>query len=610
MSSMTPPPRRLRLAAAISLVVLAFAAQAQQAPAPEPPPAAPTSPAPIVEPGAAAAGADASDDSEAKASPLTAELFYEVLVGEITARSGDPAAGYSLVLDAARRTSDGALFQRAVEIALQSRSGDAALAAARAWRETLPEAREARRFELQILIALNRIDETAEPLRAEIAATPLPERPFLMTVIARNYGRASDKKLAASVVEQALVDDLKNPATGGLAWATVGRLRLGAGDTTGALEAALKGQEADPSSDGPPLLALDLMDADHPLAEPIVKRYLDGPKALPELRIAYARDLMEAQRYADATTQLSALTAAKPELPGPWILLGSLQAQARQDAAAETSIKRYVALAEALPEEDERRRGLTQAYLLMSQLAERRKNFAEADGWLSRIDSSEEPAVNQIRRAALLARQGKVQQARELVRALPERSPEDGRQKLQAEVQLLREAKQYQVAYDLLAQASVAAPQDGDLLYDQAMMAEKLNRLDEMERLLRRLIDIRPDNQNAYNALGYSFADRKVRLDEARTLIRKAVELAPQDPFIADSLGWVEFRLGNTTEARQILEAAYERRPDPEIGAHLGEVLWAAGERDRALAIWREASLADAENETLQETLKRLRVKL
>lgn len=615
MSSMTPLPRRLRLAAALSAALIAIAAQAQPTVQSTPPaiaPAAePTSPAPVVQPRPASRAArQAAVEAEAKASALSAELFYEVLVGEITARSGDPGAGYALVLDAAQRARDPELFQRAVEIALQSRSGEAALAAARAWKQSLPDSREARRFELQILIALNRIDQTAEPLRAEIAATPLPERPFLMTVIARTYGRAADKKQAASVVEQALVDDLKNPATAGFAWATVGRLRLGAGDPTGALEAAIQGQQADPSSEGPPLLALELMDPDRPLAEPLVKRYLATPQALPELRIGYARELMEARRYAEATAELSTLTRDKPELPGPWILLGSLQAQGRQDAQAEASIKRYLGLADALPAGDEGRRGMTQAYLLLSQLAERRKDFAEAGRWLDRVDSTDEAQVAQMRRAGLLARQGKMQQARELIRALPERTPDDAKQKFQAEVQLLRDAKQYQVAYDMLAKASAADPDDTDLIYDQAMMAEKINRLDEMERLLRRQIALKPDSQNAYNALGYSFADRKIRLDEARTLIRKAVDLAPQDPFIADSLGWVEFRLGNTAEAVKILEAAYQRRPDAEIGAHLGEVLWAAGDRDRAMAIWREASLVDAENETLQETLKRLRVKL
>jgi tetratricopeptide (TPR) repeat protein len=598
MAAMTFSLRRSRLAAAAFLALIALAAQGQPQP-----------PAPLVDPAQPAVAPESAKAAPAQPSAMTADLFYEVLLGELSARS-DPGAAYGLVLDAARRARDGKLFQRAVEIALQSRSGDSALEAARAWKDSMPESREARRFELQILIAMNRIAETVEPLRAEIAATPQVERPFLMAVIARNYSRATDKKLAASVVEQALVDELANPATAGAAWATVGRLRLAAGDTSGALDAALKGQQLDPSSEGPALLALEIMDPSQPLAEPIVKRYLAGPKAQPEMRVGYARALVEGRRYAEASAELAALTAARPELPEPWLLLGSLQAQARQDKAAEASLNRFISHAPNIRDPEGRERGLTQAYLLMAQLAERRKDFAAADGWLARIDSTDDLVGAQARRAALLARQGKLPQARELVRSLPERTADEKKQKFLTEVQLLRDAKQYQAAFDMLAQASAAAPTDVDLVYDQAMVAEKLNRLDEMERLLRRVIELKPDNQNAYNALGYSLADRKVRLEEARTLIQKAVQLAPEDPFIADSLGWVEYRLGNTTEALRILEDAYKRRPDPEIGAHLGEVLWAAGQRDRAVSIWKEASLADADNETLQETLKRLHVKL
>lgn len=594
---------------------LAVAAYAQPA---TPPAAAPTSPAPIIEPAkspvttpaATAAPPAVEDTSPPDQSALTAQLFYEVLLGELTARSGEPGDGYALMFDAGRKTGDGKLFQRAVEIALQSRSGDAALAATRAWKVAVPTSREARRFELQILIALNRIGETVEPLRIELAATPLPEHPFLMAMIARNYARATDKKVAAEVVEKALADDLKNPATAGLAWTTVGRLRQLAGDNSGALDAAIKGQEADPSSDGPPVLALELIDPAQPLAEPIVKRYLASPKAVPEVRMAYARVLTEGRRYTEATAELASLTSARPDMPDPWLLLGSLQSQARQDSAAETSLKRYIELSNGQRDADERKRGETQAYLMLAQLAERRKDFTGAERWLTKIDSTDDMVSAESRRAGLLARQGKLPQAREIIRALPEGTPEDKKQKFMAEVQLLRDGKQYQAAYDMLAKASAAEPENSDLIYDQAMVAEKLNRLDDMERLLRRLIVLKPENQNAYNALGYSFADRKVRLDEARTLIQKAVQLAPEDPFIADSLGWVEFRLGNTAEATRILQAAYKQRPDPEIGAHYGEVLWHAGDKERAVSIWKEAALADAENETLQETLKRLRVKL
>jgi tetratricopeptide (TPR) repeat protein len=216
----------------------------------------------------------------------------------------------------------------------------------------------------------------------------------------------------------------------------------------------------------------------------------------------------------------------------------------------------------------------------------------------------------QNRRASILAKQGRLDEARQLIQALPERSPEDVRTKLLAEVQLLRDNKQYKPAYDLLAKASEKEPTDTDLMYEQAMMAEKTRNFVDMERLLRQVIAAKPESHHAYNALGYSMADRNVRLPEAKQLIEKAVAFAPGDPFISDSLGWVEFRLGNKAEALRILEAAYKSRPDAEIAAHLGEVLWSMGQKERALTIWREGQLLANDNETLQETLKRLRVKL
>ncbi|MBS0339272.1 MAG: tetratricopeptide repeat protein [Proteobacteria bacterium] len=624
---MTFPPRRLRLAA-VALLALSACACASLDPtsqaSPSPAAAAPAAPAaaaaqaaPKAAPESNAATPAGPPDapppkSEAPAQPsaMTAQIFYEVLVGELTLRSGDPGTSYGLILDSARRTRDPQLFQRATEIALQSRSGDAALAAARAWKQAIPDSRDARRLELQILVALNRLPETVEPLRTELAATPQVEKPVLMNVIARNYARATDKKQAASVVEQALSDELKNPAMAAPAWAAIGRVRLAAEDNAGAMDAARKGLQADPAGEAPAVLALDLMDANQAEAEGLVKTFLNNPKANPGVRMGYARELAQDRRYAESTSQLTILTRQYPELPEPWLLLGSLQAQAKQDAAAESSIKKYIALTQKQVDGDERPlAGMTQAYFVLSQTAEHRKDYRAAEGWLAKIDSPEDLTATQLRRAMLLARQGKLDEGRELIRALPGDTPEQQRQKLMAEVQLLRDTKHYQEAYDLLAKASAAAPNDADLIYDQAMVAEKLNRMDDMERLLRRLIAMKPDNQNAYNALGYSLADRNVRLDEARTLIQKAVQLAPDDPFIADSLGWVEFRRGNTQEATRILEAAYKQRPDPEIGAHLGEVLWTSGQRDRAMAIWKEALQADAENETLQETLKRLRAK-
>lgn len=573
--------------------------------------AQPAQTAPPALPEAARPDAPAAAQVPPAPSSLDGELFYQLLIGEINTRAGEPAAGFALILDAARKTKDAQLYQRAADIALQSRSGDAALQAAQAWRQALPTSREANRYVLQILIALNRITETVEPLRTELRLTPLPEQSQVIATLPRLYARAADKKLAASVLEQALADPLAAPATSAAAWTAVGRMRLAAGEQTGALAAGERAQMAEATAEGPALLALELMDPKLTRAETLVQKYLDGnAKALPEIRMAYARNLLDAQRYAEASAQLQVVTREKPDYPEGWLVLGSLQLQDNQLAASQTSLLRYVELAQQGEKTEQATRGLSQAYLSLAQLAEKRKDFAGAESWLSKISNSQELVQAQSRRASLLAKQGKLAEARQLIRALPERKPEDARIKLMAEISLLRDQKEYKSAYDLLSKAVAQFPAETELLYDQAMMAEKLGSLAEMERLLRQLVQIKPDYHHAYNALGYSLAERNVRLPEAKQLIQKALEFAPADPFIQDSLGWVEFRLGNKAEAVRIFEIAYKAKPDAEIAAHYGEVMWSLGQRDKAIAVWKEGMLLNPENETLLETLKRLRVKL
>ncbi|HZY19935.1 MAG TPA: tetratricopeptide repeat protein [Ramlibacter sp.] len=551
---------------------------------------------------------EASAEPAPVPSALDAELFYEVLLGELNARGTEPATGYALVLDAARKTNDPELYQRAVEIAFQGRSGDAALQAARAWKQAQPKSREANRYVLQILLALNRITESTDPLRTEFALSEPRERGALLAAIPRLYARVADKNLAANVVEQALAEPLAQPATAAAAWASVGRVRLAAGDTPGALDAARRGQAADAAAEAPVLLALELMEPGQPQAEAIVRQYMDG-KPLPEMRMGYARALLDAQRYVEARRQLQVVTTERPELAEAWLVLGTLQVQENQLPGAETALKRYVELAQEQRGAEDRSRGLAQAYLALAQIAEKRRDFAGATAWLDRIENSQDLVSAQSRRASLLAGQGRLDDARKLIRSIPERAPTDARMKLTAEVQLLREQKQYRAAYDLLADAVAKEPRDTELLYDQAMLADKLENHAEMERLLRQVIELKPDYHHAYNALGYSLAERNVRLPEARQLVQKALEYAPGDPFISDSLGWVEFRMGNKAEAKRILEEAYRSKPDPEIAAHLGEVLWSLGEQERARAVWREGALAAPDNETLQETFKRLRFK-
>jgi len=548
----------------------------------------------------------------AQSSALDAALFYQLLLGELNATGEDPGAAFSLILDAARKTTDPRLYQRAVDLALQARSGDSALQAARAWRQALPLSREANRYVLQILIGMNRLAETAEPLKREIINAEAKERAIAIASIPRLFARASDKKGAAQVVEQALAEYLITPALGVAAWTTIGRMRMEAGDGSSALEAARKAQALDANAEGPVLLALALMAAKQTAAEALVKKYLEG-KPQAEVRLEYARSLIEARRYPDAASQLDTLTSERPEIAEAWLMRGALALDDNRLELAENAFKRYLAL---VPARNSRSaasaesQGLVQAYLALAQIAEKRNDMPQAESWLARIDSPEELLNAQLRRAGILARQGKLDEARKLIRSQPEKTAADARQKLNAEVQLLREAKQYRAAYDLLSESLKRFAGDADLSYDLAMMAEKLGRFEEMERLLRAVITSKPEYQHAYNALGYSLAERSIRLPEARQLVQKALELAPNDPYITDSLGWVEFKSGNLAEAQRILQAAYKNRPDAEIAAHLGEVLWVMGRREQALAIWREGMVLSADNETLLETLKRLRVKL
>ena len=251
--------------------------------------------------------------------------------------------------------------------------------------------------------------------------------------------------------------------------------------------------------------------------------------------------------------------------------------------------------------------GLLQAWLMLAQSAEQRGDFAAAEAYLAKIDDPRRALEVQARRASILARQGQLEQGRELIRRTPGSGADDQRARLVAEAALLREFKRWREAFEVLGEANERFADDTELMYEQAMLAEKIDRLDEMERLLRRVIELKPDNAHAHNALGYSLADRGQRLPEARQLIQRALELSPGDPFITDSLGWVEFRLGNAEEALRLLRRAYATRPDTEIAAHLGEVLWALGQRDEARRVWLEARSRDAANDVLRETLARIK---
>jgi tetratricopeptide (TPR) repeat protein len=591
--------------------------------------------APAVHAQAAAPEAAASAAETPANSALDDRLFYQLLVGEMALNAGDASSAYELMLDAARRTRDDTLFRRAVDIALQARAGEQALAATRAWRTASPRSADALRLQLQILLLLNRPSAVGEPLKLLLAQTLPADLPDLISALPRLLQQASDPKGVAQVIDDAL-KPYRSGATAVAARVAQGRAWLEARDPDRALALAREALAVDPSAAGPVLLAMELM-RERPAAEALVLAYLQTPKAEPALRMVFVRLLTSTQRYGDAVAQLEVMTRLQPEVAPPFLSLGALQLELKQAAAGEAALLRYVELVEkqmvkpadvatAQPSvqpaltvatgdadddnDDEPARpeqGLLQAWLMLAQSAEQRGDYAAAERWLAKVDDPQRALDVQTRRASILAKQGQLAQARELIRRVPEKRVEDARAKLVAEAALLRDVKHWREAFDVLASANQRFADDPDLLYEQAMMAEKLDRLDEMEKLLRQVIALKPDNAHAHNALGYSLADRQQRLPEALKLIQRALELSPGDPFITDSLGWVEFRMGNRDEALRLLKSAYDARPDPEIAAHFGEVLWAAGQRDEARRIWREGRVREPGNDVLRETLSRLR---
>ena len=349
-----------------------------------------------------------------------------------------------------------------------------------------------------------------------------------------------------------------------------------------------------------------------PDAEAAMKLVADFLKKNPdarEVRIAYARGLVEQKQYEAASDQFQRLLKDNPDDQATLFALGILNVQTNHLGPAETYLKHYLDLL-AADQDDEH--DPTQALLLLSQIAEERNDIPGALKWLEQIEPGDAYISAQIRRGQLLAKRGDISGARKVLeQAQADASNDhDQQQLILGESQILRDAGRYQDAADVLEAGVKSFPNSVDLLYDYAMAADKIGSYSTMEGALRKIIQIVPNSQHAYNALGYSLADRNIRLPEALSLIQKAMELAPDDPFITDSLGWAQYRLGNLGEAEKQLRRAYGLRADPEIGVHLGEVLWVSGKQAEAKQFWRDAQGKDPQNEVLKSTLSRLNVKL
>lgn len=602
--------RRLPLPAALhrSVVCCLWSACLGLAPSLQANPAQPTTPNPVSAPVIIDAKPAVNN------SDMDAALFYQLMVAEMQLRQGQAGVGYQIYLEAAKRRGDGALFRRAVDIALQARAGEQALAAAQAWRQANPQSLEATQFATQIMLAMGKHSDLAEPLTALIRLTPAEQQGSVLLGLPRNLQRLKDRQQAATLVDQVTQPWRQPPQEKADAWVASADAWAQARNPDKALAALQKALALEPAHIMAGLQAVELADQT-PDAQALVSAQLARPDAPTLVRLANARKLATKGQFEAAERELTQLVQAQPDAEGTRVLLAAVQLEQKRLDQAQATLQPLVQAIPAASQPGQPGQGaealspeLEQAALMQAQIAEQKGQARQALNWLERADPTGQKLSIQTQRARLMARQGQLGAARALIRGLPEDEPRDGIAKIQAEASLLREARQWREAHRVLGEGLSRFPDVTELLYDQAMMADKIKDYEDMERLLKRLIELEPDNANAHNALGYSLADRGVRLNEARPLLEKAISLKPGDPFITDSLGWLAFREGQIDVARRLLQQAWEGRQDAEIGAHLGEVLWVQQERDRARAIWRESWQRDRDNTVLQDTLKRFGV--
>lgn len=531
---------------------------------------------------------------------LSSQIVFQVLAAEIALQRNQPAPAYQTYLALARDTHDPRMAARAAQIALGAQSPSDALTAAQLWHEYAPHSEQAVQLDAALLILSGKPDQAEPMLAGELAKVPAANRGAALLALQTLIERGPNRVGGLQVLQNLLKNDMGMPE----AQLAIGRQQLAADDRPGArasfehalalkpdfLQAALALGQMGPEERKEAIASFESYVKQHPKER--------------EVRLALSQLYLSSDRLDDAQKQFETLRSMNPQDPTPLLALGIIKGQQKQYDAAQKYLAQYAELAEKTPGAD---RG--QAYLYLAQLALEQKHEDDAAKWLDKVPpSSQQYVTARVTRAQLLAGNGKVDDARKLLAGIQTDDPREQSQIARTDAAILFDAKRYPEAQARLQEASEALPNDPDIQYDYAMAAEKNRHYDVMESVLRKLMQEQPENPQAYNALGYSLADRNQRLDEAGKLIEKASALAPNDAFIMDSLGWVKYRQGDTADAVKLLKRAYDIQPNAEIGAHLGEVLWKSGDQKQALDTWRRARRLEPDNQTLVKTLERFQV--
>lgn len=545
-------------------------------------------PAPVVDQ-AAEATASVKEDERLPKMVLTEKILYEFLLAEIAGQRGQMATAAEVYFDLAKNTRDPRIVRRAAEVALYARQYPTALEASRMWVAIDPQAKEAQRMLATLLLASGRVDELAVNLSQDLAQAGQRAGDLLIQQY-RGFASYSDKAAVKRLFDQLTQPYAALPESHFVRAQTA----LAVNDKVGAMNEVDQALALRPTWESAALLKAGLLEPGTAQID-FLKRFLVANPSAHEVRLGYARTLVAEKRYDDARKEFETLLRLNPESPDVLFAVGILSLHLNDVATAEKHLKHFMTLGRG--EQDAAR-------FYLGQIAEQAGRNDEALDWYRAVAAGEQKVPAHVRAAQLLVQQNKLDEAREQIAIARASTPTDTRL-ITAEAQLLREGGRFTEGYALLSAALEAQPDDPDLLYETALAAEKLNETATMERHLRRLIKLKPDDALAYNALGYSLVDRNVRLAEAMQLIDKALALKPDDPFILDSKGWALFRQGRANEALTTLQKAYALKPDAEIAAHIGEVLWSLGRHDEAIKLWRDATLVHPKNEALATTIKR-----
>lgn len=530
--------------------------------------------------------------------PLTAEALYLVLLAEIAGARGQIDISVEAYAQLARHTRDARIARRATEIALYARNTSLAIEAARIWAEAEPQSEDARRILAGVLASggNERLDEVQIEL-ARILANDSAQLEQNLLGLNSALGRLQNKETVLAIVNRLTEPYLNEPA----AHFARAQARAAITDNHGALASIRRALELRPHWEPATIFKAQVLiqlgqtaEANRALAE-LVER----DPANTNIRLAYARSLISAQNLPEARKQFQTLLDNDPNDRDMLFAVALVSFQMGDNETAASLFEQ--ALLAGHPEADGIR-------LNLGNIAERRDDDNTALRWYRDVGPGRHHLDAQLRIAFILARTEQIDAARLHLKNMDiDATDEDGRKRaVIAEAAILREANRPGEAFAVLETALGTRPDDTDLLYEAAMLAERLDRVDLMEVRLLKVIERQPDHAHAYNALGYSLADRGLRLDEAQALIEKALTLQPDDPFILDSMGWVRFRLNDLGGALTYLERAYHLRPDPEIAAHLGEVLWLLNRKDEARQTWEAGLTQDPDNSVLADTMKRL----